>query len=91
MGRRVQRLPVSVPDDGTEVGSPQLDDITIETTFDGQTYAWGPGQVRNFADDGVGVGHQNADQVPQGGTGTAGLASVFAGSNLFSTNSDENH
>lgn len=91
MGRRVQRLGVSVPDDAPEVGQSQLDDITLETTFDGQTFAWGPGQVRNFMDDGVGIGHQNADQVPQGGAGTAGLASVYAGSALFSTSNDENH
>ena len=90
MSRRVQRLGVSVPNDAQEVGQSQLDDITLETTFDGQTFAWGPGQVRNFVDDGVGIGHQNADHVPQGGTATAGLASVYAGSNLFATNGDEN-
>ena len=28
-----------------------------ETTVDGQTFHWGPGQVRNFADDNVGVRH----------------------------------
>ena len=91
MGRRIQRLGVSVPNDAQEVGQSQLDDITLETTYDGQTFAWGPGQVRNFVDDGVGVGHQNADQVPQGGTATAGLVSVFAGSDLFATNGDVNH
>ena len=91
MPRRVQRLPVSVPDDAQEVGQSQLDDITLETTFDGQTFAWGPGQVRNFADDGVGVGHQNADHVPQGGTATAGLVSIFAGSGLFSTDGTTDH
>ena len=91
MPRRIQRLGVSVPDDAQEVGQSQLDDITIETTFDNQTLAWGPGQVRNFADDGVGVGHQNAAQVPQGGTGTAGLASVYAGSGLFSTDGAVDH
>lgn len=89
MSRRVQRLPVGVPDDGTEL-TENFDDITLETTFDGMTYAWGPGQVRNFMDDGVGVGHQNAAHVPQGGVGTAGLVSVYAGSNLFATNGDEN-
>ena len=41
-------------------------------------------------DDGVGRGHQNAAHIPQGGTGTAGLVSVYAGSNLFATNGDEN-
>lgn len=90
MTRRVQRLPVGIPDNGTEVADGQMDDVTLETTFDNQTYAWGPGQVRNFMDDGVGIGHQNAAQVPQGGTGSAGLSSVFAGSNLFATNGEEN-
>jgi len=28
-----------------------------ETTVDGQTFHWAPGQVRNFADDGVGLQH----------------------------------
>ena len=28
-----------------------------ETTVDGQTFHWGPNQVRNFADDGVGIAH----------------------------------
>mgnify|MGYP007099643357 CR=1 FL=1 len=28
-----------------------------ETTVDGQTFHWGPGQVRNFASDGVGLLH----------------------------------
>ena len=91
MSRRVQRLGVSVPDDAQEVGQSELDDITLETTYDGQTFAWGPGQVRNFVDDGVGVGHQNADHIPQGGTATAGLASVFAGSDLFATDGIVNH
>ena len=89
MGKRVQRLPVSVPDDGPEIGSEQLDDVTIETTFNGQTFAWGPGQVRNFLDDGVGRGHQNAAHIPQGGLATAGLASVYAGSGLFAANGQE--
>lgn len=91
MGRRVQRLGVSVPDDAQEVGQSQLDDIALETTYDNQTYAWGPGQVRNFADNGVGVGHQNAAHIPQGGTGTAGLASVYAGSDLFATDGNIDH
>jgi len=28
-----------------------------ETTVDGQTFSWGPGEVRNFLDDGVGLAH----------------------------------
>ena len=90
MPRRVQRFPVGVPDNGTELGE-SLDDITLETTYDNQTFAWGPGQVRNFADDGVGVGHQNAAHIPQGGTATAGLVSVFAGDGLFATDGNINH
>ena len=90
MSRRVQRLSVGVPNDGPEIGSGMVDDITLETTFDGQTFAWGPGQVRNFMDDGVARGHQNAAHVPQGGLGTAGLPSVFHGATLFATNGNEN-
>ena len=36
-----------------------------ETTVDGQTFHWGPNEVRNFADDGVGLAHagfQAADE-----------------------------
>ena len=39
-----------------------VDFETFETTFDNQTFAWGPGQVRNFADDGVGIGFTNATE-----------------------------
>lgn len=28
-----------------------------ETTVDGQTFHWGPNEVRNFMDDGVGLAH----------------------------------
>lgn len=28
-----------------------------ETTVDGQTFHWGPGEKRNFLDDGVGLAH----------------------------------
>jgi hypothetical protein len=28
-----------------------------ETTVDGQTFHWSPGQIRNFMDDGVGLNH----------------------------------
>lgn len=28
-----------------------------ETTVDGQTFHWAPGEVRNFMDDGVGLNH----------------------------------
>ena len=55
MSFRVQRLPNGVPDDGAEVGDGRADDVTVETTVDGMTYAWGPGQTRNFLDDGLAV------------------------------------
>jgi hypothetical protein len=35
------------------------DPIGYETTFDGQTFYWAPGQQRAFGDDGQGVGHIN--------------------------------
>lgn len=56
MSVRVQRLPNSVPDDGTEIQQGGDDEVR-ETTVDGQTFAWGPGQVRNFLDEGVGIAH----------------------------------
>ena len=31
--------------------------VTVETTMDGQTFAWGPGEKRVFADSGVAAGH----------------------------------
>ena len=37
------------------------DPVSIETTVDGQTFAWMPGQVRNFLDDGVGAAHAAYD------------------------------
>lgn len=56
-GVRLQRLPATIPDDGTETGHDSGETRVIETHFDGQTYAWGPHQVRNFLDEGVGLGH----------------------------------
>ena len=40
--------------------SPEWIDTTTtqrETTKDGYTFHWGPNEVRNFMDDGVGVAH----------------------------------
>lgn len=31
--------------------------VTVETTYEGQTFAWGPGEKRVFADSGVAAGH----------------------------------
>lgn len=36
-----------------------VDPIGFETTYDGQTFFWAPGQLRSFADDGQGIGHIN--------------------------------
>jgi hypothetical protein len=55
MSVRVQRLPNHVPNPGPEIGD--ADGETKYTHVDGMTYAWGPGQIRNFLDDGVGVAH----------------------------------
>ncbi len=33
------------------------DPLGYETTFDGQTFFWAPGQQRAFGDDGQGLGH----------------------------------
>lgn len=35
------------------------DPICYETTYDGQTFNWAPGEQRNFGDDGQGIGHIN--------------------------------
>jgi len=76
---RIQRLSNSGPDDAPEVGV-GADEQVIETTYDNQTFAWGPGQVRNFADDGVGKGHQAFS----GG----GQASIVMETGLFATSGE---
>ena len=75
---RVQRLPNGVGDAGTEVGDGRADDVAVETTYDGQTYSWGPGQVRNFADDGVGAAHGAFD----------GGVNAVTENGLFATNGE---
>lgn len=57
MGVRVKKFANNVPNGSTTVTDP----VTRETTYDGQTYAWGPGETRNFLDDGVGLGHAAFD------------------------------
>lgn len=44
---------------GTGENTTFVDSTTTqrETTFDGQTYHWGPNETRNFLDQGVGAGH----------------------------------
>ena len=70
---RVMRLPRGVPNTGPEVAGDDLN--TVETTVNGQTFAWGPGQIRNFADDGLGVAHgafdEDADAVNESAEFTA--------------------
>jgi hypothetical protein len=72
-------MPNQVPDYDPEVFG-QDEQAPIETTYDGQTFAWGPGQVRNFLDDGVGKGHQAF----AGG----GLASIVREDGHFATNGE---
>lgn len=57
MGVRVRHHGRDVPLYETD----NTDPVTVETTVDGQTFAWSPGQVRNFADDGIGVAHHAYD------------------------------
>ncbi len=33
------------------------DPLAFETSYDGQTFNWAPGEKRAFADDGQGIGH----------------------------------
>lgn len=76
MSVRVQRLPNGVPNPAPEVVSGANDDLTVETTVNGQTFAWGPGQTRNFLDDGVGAAHGAFD----------GATDAVTENGLFSTN-----
>jgi len=78
MGTRLQRFPDGVPDDGTEISDANGSDDSVvhESHYDGQTFAWGPGQVRSFGDDAVGLGHATF----------YGAASVVRESSLFSAN-----
>lgn len=43
---------------------PEFVEVPFEnrvTTVDGQSFHWGPNEVRNFADDGVGAAHAAFD------------------------------
>lgn len=75
MSVRIQRLPNAVSNPSPEVGSGANDDVVVETTVDGQTFAWAPGQVRNFLDDGVAIAHGAFDG-----------SSAVTETELFSTN-----
>lgn len=59
MGVRLENMRNRVPNGGPEIVDTDL--VTKETTVDGMTFAWGPSQVRNFADDGVGIAHAAFD------------------------------
>lgn len=78
MSTRVQRLPNNVGDAGPELAPGGVDVEVKETTVDGYTFSWGPGQVRNFLDDGVGLAHGAFD----------GDEDVVTSNGLFSTNND---
>ena len=79
MGIRVQRLPSGVSDDDPTIGDRGTADIeAFETHFDGQTFAWGPNQHRNFLDLAVGQGHA---------TNIASPSIVFE-TGLFATNAE---
>jgi|GEM_PF-3481043 len=51
MGVRLTQVP-----QGVSTGE-NTDPIAFETTYDGQTFNWAPGERRAFADDGQGIGH----------------------------------
>lgn len=57
---RVQRLRNNVPNNGPEIVGGGDDEVRY-THVDGQTFAWAPGQIRNFMDDGVGIAHAAFD------------------------------
>lgn len=44
-----------VPQDNTT--GENTDPIGFETTYDGQTFFWAPGELRSFGDDGQAIGH----------------------------------
>ena len=50
-----KRLRAKISGDNNTIEA--TDPLTVETTYNGQTLAWGPGQVRAFGDDGVAQGH----------------------------------
>ena len=56
MSVRIQRLKNNVPNVDPEIVEGGDDEVR-ETTVDGQTFSWAPGQVRNFLDNGVGIAH----------------------------------
>ncbi len=61
------------------------DPIQFETTYDGQTFVWGPGQMRSFADDGQAIGHAGNSG---SGSPAAGVVEDNAASKKQFPNSD---
>ena len=53
MGLRLTQVP---QDNNT---GENTDPIGFETTYDGQTFFWAPGEKRVFGDDGQAIGHSN--------------------------------
>ena len=43
--------------DNSAITGEQTNPVTVETTFEGQTYAWGPGEQRVIGDTGQAAGH----------------------------------
>ena len=43
--------------DQSNITGEQTNPVTVETTFEGQTYAWGPGEQRVIGDTGQAAGH----------------------------------
>ena len=63
MSVRVKRKSSNANPQGGEATSfPDSTTTQRETTVDGYTFHWGPNEVRNFLDDGVGAAHAAFDQ-----------------------------
>jgi len=56
MGTKIKRFSQSTGGDMNQ-DSGDWTQEQRETTVDGQTFHWAPGQVRNFLDQGVGAAH----------------------------------
>lgn len=81
MSKRLTQVPQGV------LTGENTNPIGYETTYDGQTFFWAPGQMRAFADDGQGIGHinNNGDGSPAGGVVEDGISSAKRFPNADST------
>ena len=43
--------------DQDNITGEQTNPVTVETTYEGQTFAWGPGEQRVIGDTGIAAGH----------------------------------